>query len=77
MDTYVRSRIDSATRDQAAEALDAVGLSVSDAIRQLIITIVADRQLPFPLKACLPTELPANTFPNETAERREGLSAQS
>jgi len=33
-DTYVRARIDSATKERAAKALDAMGLSISDAIRR-------------------------------------------
>lgn len=32
-DTYVRARIDSETKEQASEALAAMGLSISDAIR--------------------------------------------
>lgn len=51
VDTVIRARIDSATKAQAAEALAAMGLSVSDAIRLLMIRIAADRELPFPVKA--------------------------
>ena len=51
MDTVVRARIDTATKDQAMEALADMGLSVSDAIRLLLIRIAADRELPFPVKA--------------------------
>ena len=29
-DTYVRARIDTATKDRATDALDAMGLSISD-----------------------------------------------
>ncbi|TGR38195.1 type II toxin-antitoxin system RelB/DinJ family antitoxin, partial [Mesorhizobium sp. M8A.F.Ca.ET.198.01.1.1] len=36
-DTVVRARIDTATKDQATEALAAMGLSVSDAIRLLLV----------------------------------------
>ena len=31
-DTYVRARIDTSTRSDAADALEAMGLSISDAI---------------------------------------------
>lgn len=51
VDTVVRARIDTATKDQAMEALADMGLSVSDAIRLLLIRIAADRELPFPVKA--------------------------
>ncbi|MEY3786539.1 MAG: hypothetical protein RLZ75_744 [Pseudomonadota bacterium] len=49
-DTYVRARIDSRTKELATEALDAMGLSVSDAIRLLMIRIAEERQLPFIVK---------------------------
>jgi DNA-damage-inducible protein J len=49
-DTVVRARIDTATKDQATEALAAMGLSVSDAIRLLLVRIAADKEFPFPVK---------------------------
>ena len=50
-DTYVRARIDTATKERATEALEAMGLSISDAIRLLMLRIVAERRLPFEVKA--------------------------
>lgn len=50
-DTYVRARIDSATKDRAAVALAAMGLSISDAIRILLVRVVEERRLPFEVKA--------------------------
>ena len=50
-DTYIRARIDSATKERATEALEAMGLSISDAIRLLMLRIVAERRLPFEVKA--------------------------
>ncbi|MHB1513360.1 MULTISPECIES: type II toxin-antitoxin system RelB/DinJ family antitoxin [Acidiferrobacter] len=49
-DTYVRARIDTATKDRATEALDAMGLSISDAIRLLMLRIADERRLPFEVK---------------------------
>jgi DNA-damage-inducible protein J len=49
-DTVVRARIDAAIKDQATEALAAMGLSVSDAIRLLLVRVAADKELPFPVK---------------------------
>ena len=46
-DTYVRARIDTATKDRATDALDAMGLSISDAIRLLMLRIADERRLPF------------------------------
>lgn len=50
-DTYVRARIDAATKERAVEALADMGLSVSDAIRLLLIRVADERRLPFEVKA--------------------------
>ncbi len=49
-DTYVRARIDTATKERAAAALEAMGLSISDAIRLLMLRIASERRLPFEVK---------------------------
>jgi DNA-damage-inducible protein J len=49
-DTYVRARIDTNTKERAAEALAAMGLSISDAIRLLMLRIADERRLPFEVK---------------------------
>ena len=49
-DTYVRARIDTATKKRAADALDAMGLSISDAIRLLMLRIADEQCLPFEVK---------------------------
>ena len=49
-DAVVRARIDSATKDKATEALAKMGLSVSDAIRLLLVRIASDEEFPFPIK---------------------------
>ena len=50
-DTYVRARIDTKTKKRAASALQAMGLSISDAIRLLMLRIADERRLPFEVKA--------------------------
>ncbi len=50
-DTYVRARIDTDTKERAADALEAMGLSVSDAIRLLMLRVADERRLPFEIKA--------------------------
>ena len=50
-DTYVRARISTATKERAADALEAMGLSISDAIRLLMLRIADERRLPFEVKA--------------------------
>jgi DNA-damage-inducible protein J len=49
-DTVVRARIDAATKERASAALEAMGLSISDAIRLLMLRIAAEQRLPFELK---------------------------
>ena len=49
--THVRARIDSAPTERAADALDAMGLSISDAIRLLMLRIADEHRLPFEVKA--------------------------
>ena len=46
-DTVVRARIDSETKERATAALEAMGLSVSDAIRLLMLRIADEKRLPF------------------------------
>jgi DNA-damage-inducible protein J len=49
-DTYVRARIDTNTKERAADALGSMGLSISDAIRLLMLRIADERRLPFEVK---------------------------
>ena len=49
-DTVVRARIDSDTKERATEALQAMGLSVSDAIRLLLLRVAEEQRLPFTLQ---------------------------
>ena len=48
--TYVRARIHSHTKDRAADALEAMGLSISDAIRLLMLRIADEKRLPFEVR---------------------------
>jgi DNA-damage-inducible protein J len=65
-DTYVRARIDSDTKARAADALEAMGLSVSDAIRLLMLRVADERRLPFDIK------VPTATTRKATAELEAG-----
>lgn len=49
-DTYVRARIDSETKIRATAALEAMGLSTSDAIRLLMRRVADEQRLPFDIK---------------------------
>lgn len=49
-DTVVRARIDSNTKARATEALRAMGLTVSDAIRLLLLRVADEKRLPFAIQ---------------------------
>jgi DNA-damage-inducible protein J len=46
----VHVRVDEQVKTQASEALAAMGLSVSDAVRILLTRVAAEKALPFALK---------------------------
>ena len=49
--TMVHVRIDETIKQQASETLQAMGLSLSDAVRVFLTRVVADKQIPFDLRA--------------------------
>lgn len=49
-DTVVRARVDAQVRKEAAKVLAGMGLSVSDAIRLLLVRVAADKTLPFEVR---------------------------
>lgn len=69
----VRSRIDAEVRDQAAEVLGGMGLTVSDAIRIVLTKVANEKALPFDLK---PNKLTRQTM-RKTAKGREVHRAKS
>lgn len=58
-DNVVRARIDSETKARAAAALNAMGLTVSDAIRLLLLRVADEQRLPFPVQVPNATTLKA------------------
>ena len=48
--TMVHVRVDEKTKAQATKALDAMGLSVSDAVRVFLTRVAAEKRLPFELR---------------------------
>jgi len=49
-DSSIRVRIDSDTKERASKALDRMGLSISDAVRLLLVRIAEDGRFPFDLE---------------------------
>lgn len=48
--TMVHVRVDEAVKAQAAATLADMGLSVSDAVRMLLVRVAAERALPFDVR---------------------------
>ena len=49
-DTVVRARIDGRVKEKVAKVFADMGLSVSDAIRLLLVRVAAEKALPFEIK---------------------------
>ncbi len=49
--TMVHVRIDETIKQQASETLQTMGLSLSDAVRVFLTRVVADKQIPFDIRA--------------------------
>jgi len=58
-DSVVRARIDSDPKARATEALKAMGLSVSDVFRMVLLRVAEERRLPFTVQVPNPTTLKA------------------
>lgn len=72
-DTIIRARIDSVTKQKAVAALEAMGLSVSDAIRLLMLRIAEEKRLPFELKVPETAETTALERPARQLDSGEDL----
>ena len=48
--TMVHIRVDEKVKNDAAKALTAMGMSVSDAVRMLLVRVAAEKALPFEVK---------------------------
>jgi DNA-damage-inducible protein J len=48
--TMVHIRVDEETKRRAAKALGAMGISLSDAVRMLLLRVAAEKALPFDLR---------------------------
>lgn len=73
--TMVHVRVDENVKAQAAETLASMGLTVSDAIRVFLTRVVADKELPFALKAPNATSRVAITEAKEIIKTRRARFA--
>lgn len=68
-DAMVRARINGDVKEEASLVLEAMGLSMSDAIRLLLVRIAKDKALPFEVK--VPNATTLKTF--KATDRGKGL----
>ncbi len=71
--TMVHVRVDQKTKDSAAKTLAAMGISVSDAVRMLLIRVAAEKALPFEVKVPNPKTVKAM----RAADRSKGKRLSS
>ena len=74
-DTVVRARIDSDTKARATEALQAMGLSVSDEIR-LLLRVADEKRLPFTVQTPNATTARAKKELDEGRGKRFGSAEE-
>lgn len=49
-DAVVRARIDAEVKEEAGRVLAEMGLTVSDAIRLMLVRVAAEKAMPFPIR---------------------------
>ena len=68
--TMVHVRVDENIKAQATETLASMGLTISDAVRVFLTRVVADKELPFALKAPNSTTRAAMAEANDIVQNR-------
>lgn len=71
--TMVHVRVDEKIKQNATKTLAGMGLSVSDAVRMLLVRVAAEKALPFDVKVPNPTTVKAM----RAADRRRGKRVAS
>lgn len=71
--TMVHIRVDERVKKKAAKTLAAMGMSLSDAVRMLLVRVAAESALPFEVK--VPNATTAKAL--QAANRREGKRFES
>ena len=68
--TMVHVRVDQKVKQRAAKTLAAMGISVSDAVRILLVRVAAEKALPFDVKVPSATTVKAMQTANKGAGKR-------
>jgi len=74
-DQFVQTRINGAIKEEAASVLAAMGLTVSDAVRLLLVKIARDKALPF--EPLIPNETTIAAMRDARAGRVTGRFASA
>lgn len=69
--TMIHVRVDEKIKAEASETLAAMGLTVSDAVRVFLTRVVADKELPFTVKAPNAISREALRESNELVKQRK------
>jgi DNA-damage-inducible protein J len=69
----IHIRIDDKVKQKAAKTLAEMGMSVSDAVRLLLVRVAAEKALPFEVKVPNPTTVKAM----KAADRRRGKRSKT
>ena len=72
-DIVVRARLDGQVKERAAKVLADMGLSVSDAIRLLLVRVAAEQALPFDIKVPIDIKVPNAETRAAMAELEKGV----
>ena len=73
--TMVHVRVDEKTKQRAKKTLAAMGMSVSDAVRLLLVRVVAEKALPFDVKVPNATTVKAMRAADKGEGKRMGSAA--
>lgn len=73
--TMVHIRVDGRVKKEATKALSAMGLSVSDAVRMLLVRVVTEQALPFKVKVPNATTIKAMQQADRHAGKRHKSAA--
>lgn len=71
--TMVHVRVDERTKQEAAKTLARMGISVSDAVRMLLVRVAAEKALPFQVRVPNATTVKAM----RAADSRKGRRSRS
>ena len=74
--TMVHVRVDEKVKQRAAKTLAAMGMSVSDAVRMLLVRVAAEKALPFEVKVPNPTTVKAMRAAEKGQGKRHKSSAE-